>query len=103
MCSDFNLKHQSSLKRTFHVEHFVVNCSVDLNDVALRVDFTAMQLTTVEHSFLFIFALLTYCKLELSVFFRNNLELHWIIVFSPLFALSIASIGLVVWAMRRDK
>ncbi|KAK6058719.1 hypothetical protein COOONC_03709, partial [Cooperia oncophora] len=73
------------------------------NDVALRVDFTAMQLTTVEHSFLFIFALLTYCKLELSVFFRNNLELHWIIVFSPLFALSIASIGLVVWAMRRDK
>ncbi|VDO71976.1 unnamed protein product [Haemonchus placei] len=73
------------------------------NDVVLRVDFTAMQLTTIEHSFLFIFALLTYCKLELSVFFRNNLELHWIIVFSPLFALSIASIGVVVWAMRRDK
>ncbi|VDL78914.1 unnamed protein product [Nippostrongylus brasiliensis] len=73
------------------------------NDVALRVDFTAMQMTTVEHSFICIFALLTYCKLELSMIFRDNLELHWIIVFSPLFALSIASIGLVVWAMRRDK
>lgn len=37
------------------------------------------------------------------MFFRGSLELHWLIVFSPLFALSIASIGLVVWAMRRDK
>ncbi|CAJ0603496.1 unnamed protein product [Cylicocyclus nassatus] len=73
------------------------------NDLALRVDFTAMQLTTVEHSFLFLFALMTYCKLELSYLLRDYFELHWIVVFSPLFALSIASIGLVVWAMRRDK
>ncbi|ETN83579.1 hypothetical protein NECAME_07337 [Necator americanus] len=73
------------------------------NDITLRVDFTAMQLTTVEHSFLFLFALMTYCKLELSAVFREFFELHWIVVFSPLFALSIASIGLVVWAMRRDK
>ncbi|VDM74859.1 unnamed protein product [Strongylus vulgaris] len=72
------------------------------NDVTLRVDFTAMQLTTVEHSFLFLFALMTYCKLELSAVFRDYFELHWIIVFSPLFALSIASIGLMVdwsWAV----
>ncbi|KAJ1368581.1 hypothetical protein KIN20_029739 [Parelaphostrongylus tenuis] len=73
------------------------------NDIALRVDFTAMQLTTVEHSFLFLFTILTYCKLELSDIFRDSLELHWIVVFSPLFTLSVASIGLVVWAIRRDK
>ncbi|KAE9416539.1 hypothetical protein Angca_008938 [Angiostrongylus cantonensis] len=73
------------------------------NDIALRVDFTAMQLTTVEHTFIFLFTLLTYCKLELSDIFRGSLELHWIVVFSPLFTLSVASIGLVVWAIRRDK
>ncbi|KJH48565.1 DnaJ domain protein [Dictyocaulus viviparus] len=73
------------------------------NDHALRVDFTAMQLTTVEHLLLFLFALMTYFKLELPDFFRGTLELHWIVVFSPLFTLSVASIGLVVWAMRRDK
>lgn len=73
------------------------------NDIALRVDFTAMQLTAVEHSFLFLFTLLTYCKLELSNVFRDSLELHWIVVFSPLFTLSVASIGLVIWAIRRDK
>ncbi|KIH52893.1 hypothetical protein ANCDUO_16996, partial [Ancylostoma duodenale] len=41
------------------------------NDITLRVDFTAMQLTTVEHSFLFLFALMTYCKFEL--FFAINI------------------------------
>uniref|UniRef100_A0A0K0D9K5 Transmembrane protein 185B n=1 Tax=Angiostrongylus cantonensis TaxID=6313 RepID=A0A0K0D9K5_ANGCA len=41
--------------------------------------------------------------LELSDIFRGSLELHWIVVFSPLFTLSVASIGLVVWAIRRDK
>ncbi|EYC41110.1 hypothetical protein Y032_0581g266 [Ancylostoma ceylanicum] len=61
------------------------------NDITLRVDFTAMQLTTVEHSFLFLFALMTYCKLELSSVFRDFFELHWI-VFELFFAINIVQL-----------
>ncbi|EPB78148.1 DnaJ domain protein [Ancylostoma ceylanicum] len=56
------------------------------NDITLRVDFTAMQLTTVEHSFLFLFALMTYCKVDWS----------WAVVFIPLWVvLSLSAVGVL--------
>ncbi|KHJ91313.1 DnaJ domain protein [Oesophagostomum dentatum] len=78
------------------------------NDVSLRVDFTAMQLTTVEHSFLFLFALMTYCKFEL--FFAINIvqlfflafklddlvDWSWAVVFIPLWVvLSLSAVGVL--------
>ncbi|CAB3409068.1 unnamed protein product [Caenorhabditis bovis] len=73
------------------------------NEIMLRVDFSAMLLTALEHVFLCAFITLVFVKLEFETSFESGFQLPWTIVFCPLFSLSIMSIGIAVWSLRHDK
>ncbi|CAJ0564984.1 unnamed protein product, partial [Mesorhabditis spiculigera] len=70
------------------------------NEIALRVDFTAMILTTIEHLILTAFEVLVYFKVQYAM---EDVYFSWIFVFMPIFLLSIVAILVSIWAIRHDK
>uniref|UniRef100_A0A183U6J1 XK-related protein n=1 Tax=Toxocara canis TaxID=6265 RepID=A0A183U6J1_TOXCA len=70
------------------------------SELALRADFYGLILCTGEHALLSMFEVLACYKLQSAPPLE---ELPWLLVFAPLFALSLLSIVVAIWAIRHDK
>lgn len=70
------------------------------SETVLRSDFHGMILCTGEHALLCMFEALACYKLQSEATID---ELPWLLVFAPLFALSLLSIIVAIWAIRHDK
>ncbi|CAG9538716.1 unnamed protein product [Cercopithifilaria johnstoni] len=71
-----------------------------LTESSLRSDFYGMILCTGEHGLLTLFGVLCCHKLQTNATID---ELPWLLVFVPIFALSLLSVVVAVWAIRNDK
>uniref|UniRef100_A0A0R3RS55 Transmembrane protein 185B n=1 Tax=Elaeophora elaphi TaxID=1147741 RepID=A0A0R3RS55_9BILA len=71
-----------------------------LTESSLRLDFYGMILCTGEHGLLTLFGVLCCHKLQTNATVD---ELPWLLVFVPIFALSLLSVVVAVWAIRNDK
>ncbi|VDO34608.1 unnamed protein product [Onchocerca flexuosa] len=67
---------------------------------SLRSDFYGMILCTGEHGLLTLFGVLCCHKLQTNATID---ELPWLLVFVPIFALSLLSVVVAIWAIRNDK
>uniref|UniRef100_A0A914ZIX1 Rab-like protein 3 n=2 Tax=Parascaris univalens TaxID=6257 RepID=A0A914ZIX1_PARUN len=70
------------------------------SELAIRSDFYGLILCAGEHSLLTMFEVLVCYKLQSQLSLD---ELPWLLVFAPLFTLSLLSIVIAVWAIRHDK
>ncbi|VDN92716.1 unnamed protein product [Brugia pahangi] len=71
-----------------------------LTESSLRSDFYGMILCTGEHGLLILFEVLCCHKLQANATVD---ELPWLLVFVPIFALSLLSVVVAIWAIRNDK
>ncbi|EFO25757.1 hypothetical protein LOAG_02730 [Loa loa] len=71
-----------------------------LTESSLRSDFYGMILCTGEHGLLTLFGMLCCHKLQTNATVD---ELPWLLVFVPIFALSLLSVVVAIWAIRNDK
>lgn len=71
-----------------------------VTESSLRSDFYGMILCAGEHGLLTLFELLCYHKLQTNATVD---ELPWLLVFVPVFALSLLSVIVAIWAIRNDK
>ncbi|KAF7639884.1 hypothetical protein Mgra_00000805 [Meloidogyne graminicola] len=72
-------------------------------DASLKSDFFSMCFQTIEHILLVMFQILILIKIEYYQYVKDQIQLSWLLVFSPLFAQSFMAMFVAIWCLRHEK
>uniref|UniRef100_A0A914KMP7 Uncharacterized protein n=1 Tax=Meloidogyne incognita TaxID=6306 RepID=A0A914KMP7_MELIC len=72
-------------------------------DASSKSDFFSMCFQTVEHILILMFQVLVLIKIEYHHYLKEQIQLTWLLVFSPLFLLSFIAMIIAIWCMRHEK
>lgn len=69
----------------------------------MKSDFFSMCFQTIEHILLVMFQILILIKIEYYQYVKDQIQLSWLLVFSPLFAQSFMAMIVAIWCLRHEK
>jgi hypothetical protein len=62
-----------------------------------------MCFQTLEHILIILFQVLVLIKIEYYQYIKEQIQLNWLLVFSPLFVQSFMAMIIAIWCMRHEK